>query len=254
MTTPSFKYPVSLGPNWTQAITMEQVPSGSETITIGESLGMATQGSTLPVSTTGAYQPYLSSAETVSIVSTDAADTNGGTGAQTMVIFGLDNDWVQVTEFVTLNGLTPVISTNAFLRINNMYVVNSGSEGKNLGTITCTSTVLGYLIGSIDPTHNTMYWGQYTVPANQSAYLESYILSTGRADEVGIFFELRENPLGNTFIRGPLLQVHDATVSVEHTPYLFHEKTDIRVSMESFTNNPKVAVSFLTTLTTHNYD
>lgn len=252
MTTPAYKYPVSLGPNWTQAITMEQIPSASTTITIGESLQLASQGQTLPVSTLGAYPDYLSSAETLSVVSDNIADTGGGSGAQTLIVFGLDNDWKAIVELVNLNGTTPVTTTKAFLRINNMYVTQSGSAGQNVGTITCTSTVLGYVVGTINPTHNTMYWGQYSVPANKSAYLESYILSTGRADEVGVFFELRENTIGNTFIRGPLLQIHDTTVSVEHTPYLFHEKTDIRLSLESFTNNPRVAASFLTTLTSAN--
>lgn len=55
--------------------------------------------------------PVGGNAERLAFVSTSADDAEAGTGARTVTIIGLDGNWNQQTETVTLNGLTTVYST-----------------------------------------------------------------------------------------------------------------------------------------------
>jgi hypothetical protein len=115
---------------------------------------------------------YLSTATTLDIVSTDGNDTEEGTGARTVRLEGLDTDYAEITEDVTLTGATPVTTTNKFLRLNLFYVLTSGSGGANAGVITATEnggvTVLGTMVFFNDTATTEIY----TVPAAKKAYLK----------------------------------------------------------------------------------
>ena len=90
--------------------------------------------------TTGGTLTRLSSAETMSVVSTSTADDTGGTGSITIQIEGIDNDWDVLKESVTLNGTGAVTTTGSFLRINRMFITSSGSGQTNAGKITATAS------------------------------------------------------------------------------------------------------------------
>jgi hypothetical protein len=87
----------------------------------------------------GMFQP-LSSGETVDVVSSDANDTNGGTGVNSVVLYGVDENWLSQTEVVTMNGTTPVTTTSQWLGINRVAVFLSGSGQTNAGAITVTAS------------------------------------------------------------------------------------------------------------------
>ena len=74
----------------------------------------------------GGVLEYLSSAETMDIVSSSANDTAAGTGARTIEVAGVDNDCNPVYEIVTMNGGTEVTTVNAFYRVNRMRVMTTG--------------------------------------------------------------------------------------------------------------------------------
>jgi len=78
---------------------------------------------------------FPTSATTMQIASTSANDTSAGTGAQLVTIFGLDADYISVSETVTMNGQTPVTTTQVFLRIQESVVVQTGSTLGNEGNI-----------------------------------------------------------------------------------------------------------------------
>jgi hypothetical protein len=67
------------------------------------------------LTSSGGNYPFPSSAGTISVVSDSASDT-----AVTVVISGLDANFVKQTESVALNGTTPVVTTKSFLRINSV--------------------------------------------------------------------------------------------------------------------------------------
>ena len=79
--------------------------------------------------------------QTLSVVSASANDASGGTGARTVEIQGLDSNWNLLTETVTMNGLTPVVTTQEhFLRVFRARVVTAGSLQSNAAQITITGS------------------------------------------------------------------------------------------------------------------
>lgn len=97
----------------------------------------------------------MTSADTLDVVSSSANDVNTtGSGAQQILIIGIDANSDEISETVNLNGVTTVTTTNSFLGVNRAYVISSGSSNSNEGTIT------------IDDTSGTV-GTQATIPANQ---------------------------------------------------------------------------------------
>lgn len=82
---------------------------------------------------------FLTTASTLSLVSTDANDVDGGTGAHGVVLYGLDENRKSQTEVVLLNGTTPVVTTSTWLGINRMALFRSGSSQVNAGKLTATA-------------------------------------------------------------------------------------------------------------------
>lgn len=91
----------------------------------------------------GTFTP-LSTASTLDLVSSDAADTNSsGTGARSVFITGVDANREFQFEFVNLNGTSTVTTTNTWLGVNRIVVYTSGSSETNVGDITATATTGG---------------------------------------------------------------------------------------------------------------
>lgn len=81
---------------------------------------------------------FPAAAGVITLSSTSVNDTAAGSGAQVVLLDGLDTDWNVITEAVPLNGTTPVVSTLEFLRSNTSIVVASGAGDTNEGDITLT--------------------------------------------------------------------------------------------------------------------
>jgi hypothetical protein len=97
----------------------------------------------------------MTSGDTLDVVSSDTNDTSAGTGARTILITGIDENNLPQTETVTMNGVTPVTTSNSWLGVNRIAVVTAGTGGTNAGTIT------------VDDNAGTV-GTQATVPADQS--------------------------------------------------------------------------------------
>lgn len=147
----------------------------------------------------GLYQGFPLTAETVSVVSSSANDTAAGTGARTLRLSGLDSSGNFLTEIVTLNGQTPVVTTNQFLRINRAFVLTSGNSNRNFndGTITINQSVTtSTVFGIIDPGLNNLKAAIYTIPLGTTGVLRniqiSGLRSTSAFSGVGGLY-VREN-------------------------------------------------------------
>jgi hypothetical protein len=76
------------------------------------------------------------SGEQMTVVSEDANDASGGTGANTVIVKYLDDTGAEQSTTVTMNGLTPVDLTPANVRfVNDFYVETVGSLGVSAGMI-----------------------------------------------------------------------------------------------------------------------
>lgn len=114
---------------------------------------------------------YLASAETMNIVSDDADDTDGGTGARTGIIFGVDDSGAAIQETFTLNGTTNVLTTLAFLRVNTIVILTAGSSTWNEGAITATASSAATVQQKVGATDSISKSSHYTVPAGKTAHV-----------------------------------------------------------------------------------
>lgn len=89
------------------------------------------------------WAPNTSGGELLSIVSSSTADDLGSTGAELLLLVGIDENYEVVEEYITMDGTTPVTSTNQFIGINRGYAVQFGSGGENVGTISITGNTSG---------------------------------------------------------------------------------------------------------------
>lgn len=112
---------------------------------------------------------WPAAAAALSFVSTDAADAAAGTGARTLLAKGLDANYEEIEETVTMNGLTPVVTTKLFLRGNLYEVASAGSGQKNAGAISVTHGAT--IIGGILAGKSRSAQSHYTVPAGKNAYV-----------------------------------------------------------------------------------
>lgn len=133
----------------------------------------------------------------MTVSSTSASDTSAGTGARTIVVEGLDANYNEITETVTMNGQTAVTMTNALLRVNYAYVATAGSGNSAagdiyIGTGTVTAGVPATVYDVIKFDYNVTTTGSYTIPAGYTGYVSQGLFSTGQAS-------------GSTQVQGRLL-------------------------------------------------
>ena len=117
-------------------------------------------------------------AAVASVTSSSANDTAAGSGMRTMMVQGLDADYNEVEEEITLNGTSAVTTTQTFLRINRMYGTSAGVTEWNEGNI--TATVGGNAQAYIEDTEGQTHQTGYTVPAGHTLLVDSFVIRTGR--------------------------------------------------------------------------
>lgn len=90
----------------------------------------------------GTFSP-LTTATTINIASSSSDDTSGGTGVNSVVVYGLDENRDEVIEVFTMNGTTPVISISTWLGVNRVAMFLCGSGQVNAGELSVTATTGG---------------------------------------------------------------------------------------------------------------
>lgn len=114
----------------------------------------------------------LTAASTYTVVSDASADDDTtGTGAWKVVLVYLDANYAEQSETITLDGLTPVVSTGSGLRLIRAYCTECGSGGENAGNIAITATTGGTTQGYIQATDGQTHQVAYTVPAGYTGYI-----------------------------------------------------------------------------------
>tara|TARA_R110000744_G_scaffold102377_2_gene196921 strand:- start:8061 stop:9458 length:1398 start_codon:yes stop_codon:yes gene_type:complete len=97
----------------------------------------------------GGAMTITTTAYTLSVVSTDAADDDGGTGCNSIVIYGIDANRDEQTVVIALDGTTPVVTTESWLGVNRIEMVLCGTGQVNAGTITATLTTAGTIMAQM---------------------------------------------------------------------------------------------------------
>lgn len=115
----------------------------------------------------GGLFPWQTTAVALEAVSTSVDDSAAGLGLRTMVVSGLGLALNEITEVVTLNGLTPVPLVNSYYRVNNVIglTVGAGASASNIGDV-----VVRTVVGATPQAFIPIGYGRdqccrYTVPA-----------------------------------------------------------------------------------------
>ena len=122
--------------------------------------------------------PTTAAVAAVSSSSTDDDAAPAGTGAWTVRVSGLDENLLEVSEDVTLNGTSAVNTTQTFLRINRAFVLTAGSNETNVGDI--SASVGGNLQAFIDSNEGQTQQAMLTVPADKYLVIDLYAVGVGR--------------------------------------------------------------------------
>ena len=142
-------------------------------------------------------------AETIQVFSSAGADTNAaGTGARTVRITGLDENFDPATEDFALAGVTPVTSVSLWSRVFSLVVLTAGSGAANAGNITVRQTPTTTNVFVFTPIgRNASSAAVYTVPADTSATLQGleFIVSRTNGSNGSATVNLLVRPPGSVY-------------------------------------------------------
>ena len=149
-----------------------------------------TVGATLEtICTQGGIRNVLSSAEQLKIVSSDADDTNSGSGhARRVKIRGIDGSGAEVEENVNLNGTAAVTTTNSYRHVNNLFVNKVGSGGSvNKGVISVKNNAADTVLYEIAALEGQQQSASFAIPAETNAYITTFMMSASGSAQVSIW-------------------------------------------------------------------
>ena len=184
----------------------------------------------------GGIYPYLTSASSVYVTSSDANDAPGDTGARTVEVQGLDETYALVTEDVNVDDSA---STTTFIRVFRVRTKTTGSSGQAEGVISVRSAASGggTLLAQIQKvgTGGGASLGQtfmavYTVPAGKTAYITQWIVGAGgqNADTTALLVA-RTFGDGGFNSKDIIISAGQQFAKEYKIPLQFTEKTDIEV-------------------------
>jgi len=196
--------------------------------------------------------PYPTSAVTMFVSSTSVNDTDGGTGANSIIIQGLDENYDEIEETVLLNGQTQVATQNSYLRVYRAFVTLAGTGGTAGGIIYIGSSGATGGVPNTTVYANLSFGNQtqiaaYTVPAGYTLYLDdiNFTAALSQASKlvtcVFVSRDFGSNVFRSRFIN--VLQSNQLITKFEY-PQPFYEKTDLECRVSSNTTNNAVAASF----------
>ena len=124
----------------------------------------------------GLYAFFPTTAQSMEILSSSTNDTSGGTGARTVIVYGLDSNWDEQSETLTLNGTTPVNLVNTYIRMFRAVVLTAGSVETNDGNLTVRIQGGGTTAIFIAADDGQTQQAIYTIPNGKSGYfIKGYV-------------------------------------------------------------------------------
>lgn len=180
----------------------------------------------------GGSYVFPSSAVVMSAVSTSASDT------MPVLIAGLDADYNEITETVTLSGTTPVVTTQSFLRINSAVILS----GSNVGGISITNggTKYAFIEAGLGATQSCIF----SVPAGYSLFIVRIDVNSATVNP-NKYLTIR-NVIGSP--NGRQLKVAEATFATSQVsydrqvPFKIAEKSDFQFQAKSSSGENEVAI------------
>jgi len=185
--------------------------------------------------TGGGLYPWasLSSAQTIYCISTSASDTAA------LTIQGLDANYEEQTETVTLTGTSAVTTTNTFIRVFRMTY-----DATNVGDITARVTSgTGTVVAKIDAGYAQSLMAVYTIPAGYTGYLTALdaTIDGTKTCQMLMYHRLTGKPF-----RIAHVAESDGHYRYDfNTPLKLAEKTDVDIRVDQVSgNDARVTANF----------
>lgn len=169
----------------------------------------------------------------VEFTSNSASDAGSGAGARTITFSGVDDDFVEQTETITLTGATPASSAGSFLYVHRMSVKTSGSVLSNTGTISAKLGAGASTFGTIPAGSGQSEMLVRAVPAGATLYLTKVAVSVSKEKDSN-FRIIEYDQDGNTWRVMLDGHAYEATSPVQfNPPYVFGAKCVVWVVTKS---------------------
>lgn len=177
---------------------------------------------------------YPLAATAMKVSSTSANDNITGTGAHTVLVAGLDANYNEISEIVTLTGQTPVLTTTVFLRVFRAYVVTAGVSNTAAGTIyigdgVVTAGLPELVYAEIPLGENQTLMAMWTVPAGYTFYMYrgSFSAASNNASQY-VLGKFMVRPLGGVFRNAADVTANSNVIQYDfEIPLAIPEKSDI---------------------------
>lgn len=164
-------------------------------------------------------------ASTMLVTSSSASDT-----AVTILISGLNANYVRISELVTLTGTSAVTTTNVFFRVNSVVTTAGNAVGtmyvKNAGGTVYAQVTIG---------SGRTNMSIYTVPAGYTAYWTQFDAFSSTSVTSGVFATFRAALTSSTGAANVTLTIpflNDFSVTRPY-PVGYAEKTDVQWQCKS---------------------
>lgn len=169
----------------------------------------------------------------VEFTSNSGSDAGGGAGAKTISFSGVNADFVEQTETITLTGATAASSVGSFLYVHRMSVRTSGSVLSNAGIVSAKLGTGASTFGTIPAGSGQSEMLVRAVPVDATLYLTKVAVSV--AKEKDSDFRIIEYDQGGNTWRVMLdAHAYEATSPVQfNPPYVFGAKCVVWVTAKS---------------------
>lgn len=189
----------------------------------------------------GGTYSYPASASVMKV----SSDTTGDTPVVT--ISGLDEDYNEASETVTVTGQTAVSTTTSFIRVFRAKVDSSEPTGNiYVGTGTVTTGVPANVFAKINAGENQTLMAIWTVPAGYTAYILAASVASGTTlSNKYTEARLKVRPSGGVFQTKEVLTFQNSYVeTVLHMPTVVTEKSDIEVQALTSSGTDAISATF----------
>jgi len=195
---------------------------------------------------------WLDSAVTMFVSSTSANDSGTGIGARTILIQGLDEDYNEIEETITLSGQTQVATQLSYLRVYRAFVTLAGSnEGTSgviyIGSSGSTGGVPNSSVYASISIGNQTQIAAYTVPAGYTLYIDeiNFTAAVSQAQKL-VHCKFNSRDYESNVFRTRFVQVIQSNQLIQSFKYPqeFTEKTDLECRVSTDTTNTAIGASF----------
>tara|TARA_R110002012_G_scaffold306333_1_gene510988 strand:- start:1531 stop:2283 length:753 start_codon:yes stop_codon:yes gene_type:complete len=206
-----------------------------------------------PISAVTATIPIPENLRLVTLSSSATTDIPTNTGAHLVNVEGLNSNYDRISDAITLNGQNAVQSTQAFIAVNSIKVVDAGTNASNNGVIyagvgTVTSGVPATSYCVVDQEVSMSETLCFTVPRNHTLEIESVSVVPKTIATTSLLWKINKSIIVETQEVKQVIytSMYRATqfesIQKFDTPIVFNERETLKMSVSQLNSNGDVLI------------